>query len=136
MKMETLLKSSAEFDALVKSIKLSDDVMIRAVSSDFRLTFDELLAKFCPYWRLGKPVLEIVKILTPPKVDNAIDEVVAICDKLCGDATPDERSVLLEKFAEYWPVVGPVFVKVKDFTGPKADKIIDEIIIIGNLLSA
>lgn len=136
MAMETLIKSSAEFDALVRSIKLSDDVMIRAVSSNFTLTFEELLAKFCPYWRLGKPVLDIVKVLTPPKVDKAIDEVIAICDKLCGDATPGEVSVLLEKFSEYWPVVAPVLIKVKDFTGPKADKIIDEIIIIGNLLSA
>jgi len=126
--METLLKSSAEFDALVKSIKLSEDVMTRAFSRDFTLSVDDLLQKLCPYWRLGKPILRIAKIFTPTKVDKAIDEIIAICDKLCGDANPEEKSALLEKFTLYWPMVKPVLEGVKVFTGAKADKIIDEII--------
>lgn len=133
--METLLKSSAEFEALVKSIKLSDDVTTRAVAKDFDVSVDELLQKMCNYWKLGKPVLKIAKIFTPAKVDKAIDEIITIFDKLCGGATGEERSQLLEKFAVVWPIVKPVLEGVKIFTGPKADKIIDEIIKIGDLLS-
>jgi hypothetical protein len=47
--------------------------MTRAYSRDFTLSVDELLEKFCPYWRLGKPVLRVAKIFTPEKVDKAID---------------------------------------------------------------
>lgn len=133
--METLLKSSAEFDALVKSIKLSDDVTVKAMANDFTISIDELLQKLCNYWKLGKPVLKIAKIFTPAKVDKAIDNIIVICDKLCGGASGEERSQLLEKFAQVWPIVRPVLIGIKTFTGPKADKIIDEILKIGDLLS-
>jgi hypothetical protein len=134
MTMETLLMNSAEFDALVKSIKLSEDFMPRAISRDFAFSVDELLEKFCPYWKLGKPVLRIAKIFTPAKVDKAIDEFIVICDRLCKEPPGPEVSTLLEKFAMKWPVVKPVLEGVKAFTGPKADKIIDELIKIGDLL--
>ena len=132
--METILNNSAEFDKLVKSIKLSDDIMTKAVTLDFKLSVDELIQKLCNYWKLGKPVLKLAKILTPKKVDKAIDEIIAVCDKLCGGATGEEQSKLLERFAVAWPLVKPVLVGVKNITGPKADKIIDEIIKIGDLL--
>jgi hypothetical protein len=134
--MEALPKNSAEFNALVKSIKLPEELRAKAISRDFALTADELIAQFCPYWHVARTILRIAKVLTPPKVDAAIDEIIAICDRLCGGATGDEQSALLEKFEQVWPVVKPVLVAVKAITSPKVDAIIDNIVRVGDLLCA
>jgi len=53
---------------------------------------------------------------------------------LCGGATGDEQSALLEKFALYWPAVRTVLVSIKAITSSRVDRIIDEVLRVGDLL--
>jgi hypothetical protein len=39
--------------------------------------------KFCAIWPTLKPLLRALEIFTPPKVDKAIDQFIAIADGLC-----------------------------------------------------
>ncbi len=133
--MEELM-TNAEFNAIVKSVKLQPSTEhheMMMTTGELKTT--DVLGQLCVYWKVAKPILKLIKIVTPPKIDKAIDEMLAIVDKLCSNPSEDEQSDLLEKFAMIWGTVKPILETAKAFTGAKADKVIDEIIKIGDLLS-
>jgi hypothetical protein len=133
--METIM-TNAEFNALVKSIKLTPtNFESQLMATESTLNVDEVLAQLCTYWKVAKPILKLAKIITPPKVDKAIDEILNIVDRLCSNPDGDEKNALLDKFTMVWGTVKPILETAKDLTGPKADKVIDEIIKIGDLLA-
>lgn len=132
--MENLM-TNAQFNDLVKQVKIVPNNFTNQFALEAVLNVDEVLTQLCSYWRIAKPVLRFAKIITPPKIDKAIDEILVIVDKLCSNPSEGEKSELLEKFAMIWGTVKPLLEAAKSFTGPKADKIFDEIIKIGDLLS-
>lgn len=132
--METLM-TNAQFNDLVKQVKIVPNEFTNKFALEAVLNVDDVLTQLCSYWKVAKPILKLAKIITPPKIDKAIDEILVIVDKLCSNPTEGEKSVLLEKFAMIWGTVKPILEAAKSFTGPRADKIIDEIIKIGDLLA-
>lgn len=132
--MENLL-SNIEFNALLKDIKVEKHDFRTAFVADLPSPVDEALAKLKIYWKVVKPVLKVLKLITPPKIDKGIDEFIVIVDRLCGGASSDEKSQLLEKFAIIWGIVWPILESAKEITPPKADAIIDEVLKIGEILS-
>ena len=133
--MENLL-SNQEFNALAKDIKLEHHDFKAAVISDTPISIEELLGKFKVYWKVIKPILKVAKLITPPKIDKGIDEFITIVDRLLHEQMEElEQSKLLEKFAIIWGIIKPILEKAKDFTGPKVDAIIDEVIKIGDWLA-
>jgi len=132
--MEKLL-SNEEFNNLLKSVKVEKQDFNMFLLEDKKGGVDEALAKLKVYWKIAKPVLKAVKLVTPRKIDKGIDEFIAIVDQLTGEATEEEISVLLEKFAIVWGIVKPILEAAKEFTPPKSDAIIDEVIKIGDLLA-
>lgn len=132
--MEKLL-SNQEFNALLKDIKVEEHNFKMALLSDAPTNVDELLGKFKNYWRVVRPVLKVTKLITPAKIDKGIDQFIVVVDRLCGGATGDEQSQLLDKFAIVWGIITPILETAKEITPQKADAIIDEVLKIGNLLA-
>ena len=96
---------------------------------------DDVLSKLKIYWKPVKLVLKVAKLITPQKIDKGINEFIAVVDRLCGGATDEEQSQLLDKFAVIWGIVMPILVTAQEITGPKVDAVIDEVLKIGDLLS-
>lgn len=132
--MEKLL-TNQEFNALLKEIKVEEHDFRRALIRDVPGSVDDALDKLNIYWKLIKPILKVAKLITPPKIDKAIDEFIAIVNKLCGETTEEEQSMLLEKFAIVWGIIAPILEATKGITPPKADAIIDEVLKIGEMLT-
>ncbi len=134
-KMEKIL-SNQEFNNLLKDIKIEQVDFRGALVRDVPKSIDEVLAKLKIYWKVIKPILKIVKLITPRKIDKAIDEFIAIVDKLLQETDEQAQSELLDRFAVVWGIVRPGLVAAKAITPPKADAIIDEVIKIGDLLAS
>ena len=133
--MEKLL-SNEEFNALLKDVELKKGDVMVSFLADPTSGVDEALKKLKVYWKIIKPILKVAKLITPRKIDKAIDEFIGIVNKLVDETTSDdEESELLLKFALVWGTVKPVLVAAKGITPPKADAIIDEIIKVGDLLA-
>lgn len=127
--------SNKEFNDMLKNLQL-ESVKINAVTlSESPDRVDEVLATLGHYWKVIKPILKAARAVTPPKVDKGINEFIAIVDRLCGGATGEEQSALLEKFAMVWALVRPIMLAAKEFTPPKADLVLDQVIEIGDMLS-
>jgi hypothetical protein len=132
--MEKLL-TNQEFNALLKDIKVEKhDFAAAFVAGDVNVV-DNALAKLKTYWKIVRPVLKLVKLVTPVKIDKGIDEFIPVVDRLAGGATGEEQTKLLEKFAMVWGLVKPILEGVTEITPPKADAIIGEVIKIGELLA-
>lgn len=132
--MENLL-TNAQFNELVSNVKIVPNEFSNKLVFEGVMNVDDVLTQLCSYWTIAKPILSMAKIITPPKIDKAIDELLGIVNKLCADPSEDEKSVLLDKFALVWGTVKPILVGAKAITGAKADKVIDEIVKIGDLLT-
>lgn len=127
--------SNKEFNDMLKHLQL-EQVKIDAVTlTESPERVDEVLAILGHYWKVIKPILKAARAVTPPKVDKGINEFVAIVDRLCGGAAGEEQSQLLEKFAMVWAVVRPILIAAKEFTPPKADLVLDEVVKVGDMLS-
>jgi hypothetical protein len=132
--MEKLL-TNQEFNALLKEMKVEEHDYKRALIKDVPGSIDDALDKLKIYWKLIKPILKVAKLITPPKIDKAIDEFISVVNRLCGETTVEEQSQLLEKFAVVWGIIVPILEAAKGITPPKADAIIDEVLKIGDLLT-
>jgi hypothetical protein len=132
--MEKLL-TNQEFNDLVKEIKLETYDLRKDLVLETQKSVEDVLAKLKPYWKVIKSLLKIVKIVTPRKIDKAIDEFIAIVDKLLEETSGTVPSDLLEKFAAIWGTIKPILVNIKGITGQKVDAIIDEVIKIGDRLA-
>jgi hypothetical protein len=132
--MEKLL-TNQEFNSLLKEVKLETYDFKRDLVLDTPRSVDDVLAKLKTYWKVIKPLLKVAKLITPKKIDKAIDEFITIVDKLVGGASVDEQSQLLERFAAIWGTVRAIMDAAKGITPPKADAVIDEVIKIGDLLA-
>ena len=132
--MEKLL-SNQEFNALLTETKVVARDFKRDLVEGTPSSVDEVLGKLKIYWKVIKPVLRVAKLITPQKIDKGIDEFIVIVDRLCGGASGEEQSQLLEKFAIVWGIVTPILEAAKGITPPKADAIIDEVLKIGELLA-
>lgn len=132
--MEKLM-TNTQFNELVEKVKVIPTVSSKEFAPAKSSSVDEVLGHLCQYWQIAKPVLKVTKLITPPKVDKAIDEILAIVGKLCSASTEDEKSELVEKFAMVWGTVKPVLVAAKDITGKKVDQVIDEVVKIGDMLT-
>ena len=132
--MEKLM-TNAQFNELVEKVKIVQIDSTEELVSKGTSSVDDTLGHLCQYWQIAKPILKVTKLITPPKVDKAIDEILAIVGKLCSAPTEDEKSKLLEKFAMVWEPVKPILVAAKDITGKKVDQVIDEVVKIGDMLT-
>ncbi|HLN74486.1 MAG TPA: hypothetical protein VK205_14435 [Prolixibacteraceae bacterium] len=133
--MEKLM-TNAQFNELVEKVIIVPIEESKQYGLKGTSTVDETLEHLGQYWKIAKPILKVIKLITPPKIDKAIDEILAIVSKLCSSPTDDEKSELLEKFAKVWGTVKPVLTAAKAITGKKVDLVIDEIIKIGDMLTA
>ncbi len=132
--MENLM-TNAQFNELVINVEIDPNEFSNKLDFEGPFNVDDMLTKLCSYWTIAKPILRLVKIITPPKIDKAIDELLVIVNKLCAETSEGEKSALLEKFAMVWGTVKPILVGVKAITGAKVDKVNDEIVKIGDLLA-
>jgi hypothetical protein len=132
--MEKLL-SNQEFNALLADVKVERHDFKRDLVEGTTRGVDDVLGKLTVYWKVVKPILKVAKLITPQKIDKGINELIGIVDRLCGGATGEEKSQLLEKFAVAWAIVVPVLESAKGITPPKADAIIDEVLKIGEMLT-
>ena len=127
--------TNANFNRLADEITIQPLVQKDVLSlKDKDVT--EIIDKLKVYWPLTRIVLRSSKLLVPQKIDKGIDEFISIVDRLTSDPSPQEKGELLEKFAVVWGIIHPILTKAKDITGPKADAVIDQVLIIGKLLSA
>lgn len=127
--------TNAQFNELVEKVKLVPTDDSQQFGPKGTSTVDETLGHLCQYWQIAKPILKVTKLITPRKVDKAIDEILVIVGQLCSASTEDEKSELVEKFAIVWEPVKPVLVAAKDITGKKVDQVIDEVVKIGDMLT-
>lgn len=127
--------TNAQFNELVDKVKIVPNEFSNKLVFEGVMNVDEVLSQLCSYWIIAKPILSMVKIITPPKIDKVIDELLVIVNKLCANPSESEKSALLEKFAIIWGTVKPILEGAKAITGAKVDKVIDEIVKIGDLLT-
>jgi len=132
--MENLL-TNEEFNALVKDIKVEKIDFKSAHLDGGSGNMDDVLVKLKIYWEMVGPVLHVSKLISPPKIDKGIEEFISTVDRLCNGAIEGEQAELPDKFAAGWGTVYPVLETAKDFTSPKADAIINEVIKIGNMIT-
>jgi hypothetical protein len=126
--------TNAEFNELVKKMRIVPvDYSVR-LALEGTSPVDEALEHLRQYWQVAKPILKSAKLITPPKVDKAINEILTIVGKLCSSPGEQEKSELLQRFEKVWRIAKPVLKASKEITGKKADQVIDEVIKIGDLL--
>lgn len=133
-KMETLM-TNEQFNMAVTGIKIIPRVQNREMAFEGAFNVNDALIQLKTYWEIARPVLNVVKIITPRKINKAIKELTAVVDKLCSNPSEEDKSELLEKFALVWGSVKPILVSAKAITGPKADKIIDDFNQIGDMMA-
>ncbi|MBE7178320.1 MAG: hypothetical protein INR69_18110 [Mucilaginibacter polytrichastri] len=83
-------------------------------------------AQFCMLWSgTVKPALNLVKIITGPKVDAQIDKLIEAADAVCDGTSPQ-----LGKFCMIWDQFNlkTLLQMVQLFTGPKVDMALNKFI--------
>ena len=88
--------------------------------------------KFCILWNGSiRPVLEVIKKITGPKVDAQINDLEKACDQVCSGDNPD-----VANFCNAWKSLHleSVLRLVETFTGRKVKAVINEFINIADSL--
>lgn len=93
---------------------------------------------FNQVWPLLKPILEYVEIarITGEGADRAIRTAIELGERIStGNASPGEQSAFIEKLDKIWNPVKTVLGIIVTFTNDKVDKIINDIIEIGDWMT-
>ena len=89
---------------------------------------------FVRVWPILKPVLEYAEMirLTGRKIDKIIRTIIGLGDRIAaGNATDVEQADFIKQFNSIWRYIEIILEIAKIFTDDKTDKIIDDIIEIG-----
>jgi hypothetical protein len=82
--------------------------------------------QFCIVWSgTVKPMLDLIKAFTGPKVDEQIDKLIYAADKVCDGTNPD-----VSNYCQVWNSfhIKSLLKFVQTFTGPKVDKAIHKFV--------
>ena len=83
-------------------------------------------------WVIIKPASELVKTLTPDRVDSFIDKLLAAGDEV---ANGGDESEFVKYFSEAWTYIRTALFVAMKFTSDKADGVIEEIIEWGDYIA-
>jgi hypothetical protein len=100
-------------------------------------TTEDFLHNFATLWPYLAEALELLKSLTRAKGDKAIDEVIALGQRIStGEATAAERSKFFVVFGKVWGGVRVALNVVALISqNDKLDDAIDDVIHIGDLIN-
>lgn len=93
---------------------------------------------FNQVWPLLKPILEYAELvkITGPGADKVIRTVIELGERIStGTASPGEESAFISKLDNIWNPVKTVLGIIVTFTNDKVDKIINDIIEIGDWMT-
>jgi len=92
--------------------------------------------EFKKAWDIVKPATQLVKMVTPDKVDKLIDELVKVGEEVATKgASPDSKSIFVEKFSHVWVYIKVSLLIAMKFTNDRVDVILGKIIAWGDLIS-
>jgi hypothetical protein len=124
-----------------KKIKFKE-IVDAAGNANITIDLDASEPKFADafnqIWPLLKPVLEYAKLinLTGEKVDKVLQTVIDIGERIStGNASPDEQTAFISTLDTIWNPVKAVLGIIVTFTNDKVDKVINQIIEIGDWIT-
>jgi hypothetical protein len=101
------------------------EVHAETVLASVEQTADKM-QQFCMLWgEIVKPVFELVKNFTGPKIDEHLNKLEAAADGVCTGSNPQ-----VQKYCTLWDTLHlkALLKMVQFFTGPKVDKVINKFI--------
>jgi hypothetical protein len=90
------------------------------------------LQQFCLLWsEVVKPVFELVKNFTGPKIDEQLNKLEAAADGVCNGSNPQ-----VQKYCTLWETLHlkALLKMIQFFTGPRVDKVINKFIELSDAL--
>jgi hypothetical protein len=124
-----------------KKIKFNE-IVEAAGSANITIDLDaaepKLVDAFNQIWPILKPVLEYAELvnITGEKVDKVLRTVIDLGNRIStGDASQSEQTVFISTLDTIWNPVKAVLGIIVTFTSDKVDKVINQIIEIGDWIT-
>ena len=139
-----LRRQKREMRRMLRKEKKSKFNTIVAVASTTKITIDldtaepQFVEAFNQFWPLLKPILEYAELvkITGPDMDKVIRNVIEIGERISrGTAGPGEEEMFIHTLDTIWHPVKTVLGIVITFTDDKVDKVINDIIEIGDWIT-
>ena len=105
------------------------------ITIDLDAAEPKFIDAFNQVWPILKPILEYAELvkITGPEADKVISTLVDIGERIStGTAGPGEESVFINTLDSIWHPVKTVLGIIITFTDDKVDKVINDIIEIGD----
>ena len=140
----TIRRQKREMRKMLRKEKKSkfNAILTAAGSTNMTIDLDTAEPKFAEafnqFWPLLKPILEYAELvkITGPDADKVIRTVIEIGERISkGTAGPGEESTFIRTLDTIWQPVKTVLGIVTTFTDDKVDKVINDIIEIGDWIT-
>jgi hypothetical protein len=137
-------RQKREMRRMLRKEKKSKFSTIVSVASTMNITIDldtgepKFIEAFNQFWPLLKPILEYAELvkITGPDTDKVIRTVIEIGERISkGTAGPGEESMFIRTLDTIWHPVKTVLGILITFTDDKVDKVINDIIEIGDWIT-
>lgn len=125
-------EKKAKFSAIVEAAGRTN------ITIDIDNAEPKFVDAFNQIWPLLKPVLEYAELvrITGPGADKVIRTVIDLGERISsGSASPSEQSAFISTLDTIWSPVKMVLGIIVTFTNDKVDKIINDIIEIGDWIT-
>jgi hypothetical protein len=117
-------------------------IVIAAGTSNITIDLDaaepQFIEAFNQVWPILKPILEYAELvkITDPEADKVIRTLINIGERIStGTAAPGEESIFISTLNSIWLPVKTVLGIIITFTDDKVDKVINDIIEIGDWIT-
>jgi len=118
------------------------EIVGAAVNSNITIDLDASEPKFVDafnqIWPILKPILEYAKLIkiTGDKVDKILETTIDIGIRIStGKASSDEQAAFIKTLDSIWGPVKTVLGIIVSFTNDKVDKVINDVIEIGDWIT-
>lgn len=122
----------------LKRKKFKEILKVSETELNIDLDNSEFIAVFNKVWPILKPVLEYAEMLriTRDKVDKIIRTLIEVGDRIYGGNDYEaDQSRFIKFFDQIWRYIEIILKIAKTFTNNKTDKVIDDIIEIGEWIA-
>lgn len=90
---------------------------------------------FIQFWPILKPALELVIILprTGDKTDESLKVIIILGERIStGQGNEEDEIMFVKLMKTAWGIIKPILEFIQQWTGDKADDVLDDIIEIGD----
>lgn len=91
--------------------------------------------KFVLAWTIISPTLSLLKIITKDQVDEVIDNIIAVGNRVANkSASADDEEWFIKFMGEHWGKVRMALMFAMAFTNAKVDEVLAQIIDWGDIV--